>query len=429
MAASVVKYSYNGTEYSFVTKDPAQLEDLKCPICLQLVYEPVLTSCGHLFCQKCVRGQKKCPTCRASLHYMRNQRDERKVKSLKVQCPSWEIGCEWQGDLGDIAEHIDSNCQVELIPCPKGCKVKIVRQHLKEHTASCTQRPYKCPHCWFEDSFKNVTSVHFTECKGFSLMCPAGCCNRHSRSKMAEHLAVCAEEFVPCKYASIGCQAVIKRRQLQTHLDEMKDVHLQMSTDMVMQLAMTVTDVWSYMQLGADKFPRLPFRPWLQNTPTCYPIPPWVIKMEGFQEKKENDEEWYSDPVYSHFGGYKMCVCLYANGHKEGRGTHVSLFICFMQGDNDDNLKWPFKGTIEVSLLNQLVDQQHYTQPWSLDDCVPEGIGGRVMNRQRAEKGFGDPYFICQQDLGYQSYESCQYLSNSTLYLRVDCFKPIANLA
>ena len=92
-AGSVVKYSYNGTEYSFVSKDPAQIEDLKCPICLELVYEPVLTSCGHLFCQRCVRDQTKCPTCRDELQCMRNQRDERRVKGLKVKCPISEKGC------------------------------------------------------------------------------------------------------------------------------------------------------------------------------------------------------------------------------------------------------------------------------------------------------------------------------------------------
>ena len=34
MAESFVKYSYKGTEY---TKDPAQIEDFKCPICFELV--------------------------------------------------------------------------------------------------------------------------------------------------------------------------------------------------------------------------------------------------------------------------------------------------------------------------------------------------------------------------------------------------------
>ena len=218
MVDSVVKYSYNGTEYSFVSKDPAQIEDLKCPICLELVYEPVLTNCGHLFCQRCVRSQTKCPTCRDELRCMRNQRDERKVKGLKVKCPNCEKGCKWQGDLGDTAQHRSTNCEMEAILCPTGCKVKILRACLKKHAESCPQRAYKCPHCQFTGTFVFVTTTHFTLCEEFPLACLAGCCSFHSRGKMAIHLSRCAEELVSCKYASIGCNEVIKRKDLQTHL-------------------------------------------------------------------------------------------------------------------------------------------------------------------------------------------------------------------
>ena len=34
MAESVVKCCYNGSEYRFVSKDPAQIEDLQCPVVL-----------------------------------------------------------------------------------------------------------------------------------------------------------------------------------------------------------------------------------------------------------------------------------------------------------------------------------------------------------------------------------------------------------
>ncbi len=223
MADSVVKYSYNGTEYSFVSKDPAQIEDLKCPICLELVYEPVLTSCGHLFCQKCVRDQTNCPVCQKKLQCMRNHRDERRVKSLKVKCPNWEKGCEWQGDLGDTAQHRGTKCQMEAILCPTGCKEKILRGYLKNHAETCPQRAYKCPHCQFEDTFVNVTTAHFTVCKEFPLKCVAGWDSFHSRGTMAIHLTTCAEELVPCKYASIGCDEVIRRKDLQTHLRDKKD--------------------------------------------------------------------------------------------------------------------------------------------------------------------------------------------------------------
>ena len=430
MAESVVKYSYNGTEYSFVTRDPAQIEDLKCPICLELVYEPVLTSCGHLFCQNCVRGQMECPTCRNELQHFRNQRDERKVKSLKVKCPNWKKGCEWQGDLGDTAQHTDTNCQMETICCPIGCKEVVLRGKSKRHAAICPKRAYKCPHCYFKDTFINVTTTHFTTCEDFPLMCPAGCSKPIPRSTIAKHLTDCTEELTVCKYASIGCQEVMKRRYLSIHLQDKKDLHLEMAMDKVMQLSSGLLEVSVTVKMlvageGKPNVSQLPvpFHTWLQNTPTCYPHPPWVIKMEGFQEKKENDEVWYSDPVYSHFGGYKMCFCVHANGFGIGHGTHVSVYICLMRGDNDDNLKWPFKGTIKVSLLNQLEDGQHHTvELWSPNKVILEGVRSRVTGRERAVKSYGLHKCSSHSGLNYQGGKN--YLKDNTLFFRVDCFEP-----
>ena len=430
MADSIVKYSYKGTEYSFVTKDPAQIEDLKCPICLDLVYEPVLTSCGHLICQKCVRGQARCPTCRDELHFMRDQFNERRVKNLKVKCPNWEMGCDWQGDLGDSAQHTGTNCQMETIPCPKGCMEKIARGHLKWHAEKCTFRAYNCPHCGFGDIFMNVTTTHFTNCESFRLKCPAGCRKRPLRCTMDAHLADCEEELVPCKYAAIGCEEVMKRKDQQTHLEVKKDYHLEKSMDRVMQLSMGQSELsvsMKSMAAGGVTYDTthlpLPFRPWLQSTPTSYPRPPCVFKMDGFKE--ENEGNWYSDPVYSHFGGYKMCLNVYTNGHGEGKGTHVSVYINLMRGDNDDNLKWPFKGTIKVSLLNQLEDGQHFTrQPWSPGSNIPEDIRGRVTDSERAGKGRGYPRFISHQELSYQGNKNSQYMKDNTLFFRVDCIEP-----
>ena len=99
---------------------------------------------------------------------------------------------------------------------------------------------------WFSDpvyshfgGYKMFT-VHcslFTVCKEFCLNCPAKCGQLQSRKKMAEHLTVCTEELISCKYASIGCDEVIKRIDLQTHLWNKKDYHLEKSMDMVVQLS------------------------------------------------------------------------------------------------------------------------------------------------------------------------------------------------
>ena len=77
----------------------------------------------------------------------------------------------------------------------------------------------------------------------------------------------------------------------------------------------------------------------LPSIPGSSTRPPWVIKMEGFQEKKESGQQWHSGPVYSHFGGYKMCLRVLPNGCGDGKDSYMSLSVCLLQGDNDANLK------------------------------------------------------------------------------------------
>jgi len=43
-----------------------------CPLCQQLLYEPIATSCGHTFCKSCILRamdhDNKCPLCRTVVH-------------------------------------------------------------------------------------------------------------------------------------------------------------------------------------------------------------------------------------------------------------------------------------------------------------------------------------------------------------------------
>ena len=238
---------------------------------------------------------------------------------------------------------------------------------------------------------------------------------------MAHHLSEdCPNELVPCTFAIAGCEQIVKRKDLQQHLKD-KDLHL----DTVLSSYASLTHVVQHLVFGGTPNIPLPLCQWLQNKPTSYPCPPWVIKMEGVQKKKEKNEGWFSDPVYSHFGGYKMCLRVDANGDGDGKGSHVSVFVYLMRGGNDGNLKWPFKGTIKVSLLNQLEDGQHLTrEPWSPGDDVPERTSGRVTEGQKAANGWGQSSFISKQDLSYKGDKNCQYLKDNTLFFRVDCFEP-----
>ena len=417
-------YSYKGVEYEFVNTPKEFLEELKCPICLELVSDPVQTSCGHLFCGECIEGINQCPLDRKHFFTTPTLDDiNQKVRNLKVQCPDQERGCQWQGCLGEAEKHIDTSCNYQFVMCyNEGCGVEIERRNLVDHMYYvCPQRVYNCPFCNEEDTYLEVTTTHFTICDEIPLPCPAGCGKRGLvRRDMAHHLSVdCPDELVPCTFAIAGCQQIVKRKDLQQHLQD-KDLHL--GTVMSSYLSLS----HHYQDLLHGSLPNIPFlfRPWLHNTPTCYPRPPWVISIQRVHEKIEMREAWFSDPVYSHYGGYKMCLKLLANGNRDGKGTHVAVYVLLMRGDNDDNLKWPFKGTIRVSLLNQLEDGQHHTKlAWSPYDDVAEDISGRVTGRERASSGWGIHKFISHRGLHYCGDKNRQYLKDNTLFFRVDSFE------
>ena len=83
-----------------------------------------------------------------------------------------------------------------------------------------------------------------------------------------------------------------------------------------------------------------------------------IFKLTGYASKKEKNEVFFSDPFYVTPGGYMMCITAYANGCGDGAGTHVSVFTELLEGRYDDQLYWPFLGTITYELLNQLADDK-----------------------------------------------------------------------
>ena len=116
-----------------------------------------------------------------------------------------------------------------------------------------------------------------------------------------------------------------------------------------------------------------------------------------------------------------MCLSVYANGCGAAKGSHVSVFINMMRGDNDDSLKWPFKGTIKVSLLNQLEDGQHCTddEVWSKDRVVSESSNGSVAVREMST-GYGWPDFIHHKDLNNCHDRNYQYLKDNILFFKLE---------
>ena len=113
-----------------------------------------------------------------------------------------------------------------------------------------------------------------------------------------------------------------------------------------------------------------------------------------------------------------MCMKVYANGSGDGKGTHVSVFTYLVKGENDDNLKWPFRGTITVTLLNQLQPDNHHSCSLIYDENDSEDTSGRV--KEGRSIGLGYSIFILHTNLSHKTEKNIVYLQNDCLYFRVD---------
>ena len=156
-SGSLPRFSYRGVTYAFVDTPLQSLEDLKCPICLELVSDPVQTSCGHLFCGECIKGIKQCPYDREDFTSTPDHFNRRRLRSFKVKCPNFERGCSWQGDLGDSEKHTKATCISQEVECSKGCGSKMLRLAVPDHfRKTCPLRDYRCPHCQLQGTYDSI---------------------------------------------------------------------------------------------------------------------------------------------------------------------------------------------------------------------------------------------------------------------------------
>ena len=210
-------------------------DDFKCPICLDILREPHLTTCcgNHHLCKVCMdtvkKSNGKCPLCQKKpFNGFIDKRFERQLHEMKVYCIYKPKGCEWVGNFGKIDQHLnigncDGECQFVVIECPVSleCKKHFLRKYLINHISNiCEYRETECSYCGFVSTYKKITTLHPNKCTKYPLLCPNECSNQtYPRDQLDAHLASCPEQKIDCTFSEMGCKEKIKRRVLQQHLD------------------------------------------------------------------------------------------------------------------------------------------------------------------------------------------------------------------
>ena len=118
--------------------------DFYCPLCLDVLTDTCLTSCGHYYCSRCIAPLKAtdapCPVCREkNFSTMRNLAVERQIGAMKVYCFYHGNGCVWMGPRSYLDEHVKAECSFADAPClfqKFGCTARLLHTEINDHFKS-----------------------------------------------------------------------------------------------------------------------------------------------------------------------------------------------------------------------------------------------------------------------------------------------------
>ena len=279
-----------------------------------------------------------------------------------------------------------------------------MRKLLHSHTTDdCPYRSASCQHCDFKGSHLVVTTKHKDICPNYPCTCPNSCSlGIITRHNMSDHLAQCPEQEIRCSYLEMGCAKVMRRKQLQEHL-ETSNVEHQMLTCKAfstLQLEMQAMQQQHQLEIAA-------IREELESKAGQAEY--WVngFKLMAEEVKKNNWNVYlsrmselvssmspavtpviislrnvtvsnplflnpsHSAPFYTHPRGYKML--LYAKtfydphknsvygscGIQDQANLDLIVSLCIVKGEYDESLKWPLQGRATILLLNSQQDDKH----------------------------------------------------------------------
>ncbi len=190
----------------------------------------------------------------------------------------------------------------------------------------------------------------------------------------------CDYTKVPCKYKAIGCTKKVAKKDAKEHEKKRTYIHLELLYDSMKKMEETIY-VLKTMKKNAITF-----------------------KLSDYRTKKEahctHVEVFCTSP-----GGHQMDLLVGCDGVEEGQGTHISVATSVVRSPPYcDSLK----GRVQMELLNQLRDGNHYSK--SIELYHVDELNAQIGT---------DFKFIRHSALAYNEESHTQYLANDTLYLRV----------
>ena len=402
---------YGERHFIFTKKIP---DNLVCKICNNILFNSHQSAeCGHVFCKGCIPEQGRrwplpftrrqpCPIqeCQRSTTINKDVNTDNQVKALEIKCVHFGDGCEWIGQLDHLDNHRMRDCPEEETSCDRGCDIKAKRKDVQRHLRDeCPQREYRCNNCGDEGIYARIKGQHYKDCEGIYIECPNNCGNNEDINAIEgieAHLEICPLQKKKCRYWVVGCRDLVHSENTEQHEQDRKRDH----EDMILRALQNIM-----ISSG-----QLKEKPWLEEKHK-FPTSPWILKLEGYEEKLNQEGPWRSESFFGSPKGYCFILRVYLKG-KDGTGRYLTVSPTLRSGPNDEHLKWPFTGYVHIELLSQNNSSTRHKET-SYFSVVGGNAGKRPQEGQINEVGCGIPKYIERSRL------NGEFLKEDTLYFRI----------
>lgn len=368
-----------GYDYEFLSPPPKNME---CSVCLLTLKDPhVISCCGNHYCKACidrVQGDSKpCPLCNdPDYSTMLHKGVKREVESLAVYCPQKSLGCDWTGEIRQVQCHLnfgskDSGCGYVVIECEHQCGGKFQRREIVKHESQeCSDRPADVQLDLLASQLTSVliesrkVGVELTE-KIDAIVRKNGdlearCKTIESRNNELEtrntSLEVAMQDLKGKVDTMESERQMLKNRVSMLESLAMKVFHIETRQNRQSHRLDKVEEA-----MKKDRFELGYMCTSLETQLT--PTPPFYFTLWNFEHYRNVDFHWQSEPFYPFPKGYKLNAIVYPNGTSKGVSTHLSLFVSILHGEYDDQLEWPFKGTIYIELYDYTTNSWNSNLP------------------------------------------------------------------